>query len=157
MRQARVLVLLAAAGLAGCSRGPAPPAVLDTRTDACRFCRMSVSEQRFAAQLAAPGEEPLFFDDIGCLRDYLRREGELPRDTVAYVADHRTGAWLRAGAAVYTRISGETPMGSRIVAHESPQSRASDPDAVGGSPVPASDILSAGGTGPPGSETREVR
>ena len=157
MTRARVLALFAAAALAGCSRGPAPPAVLDTRTEACRFCRMTVSEHCFAAQLVAPGEEPVFFDDIGCLRDYLRREGELPGDTVAYVADHRTGIWVPARAAVYTRISGETPMGSHLVAHENPESRASDPAAGGGGPVPAFDILSTGGAPPPGPETTEVR
>jgi copper chaperone NosL len=118
---------------------------------------MSVSEQRFAAQLVARGEEPLFFDDIGCLRDHLRREGELPEDTVAYVADHRTGSWVPAAAAVYTRISGETPMGSHLIAHESARSRASDPAAGGGAPVPASDILGVGGAAPPDPETREVR
>ena len=38
---------------------------------ACR-CR----DTRFAAQLVAPGEEPVFFDDLGCLTHYRRRSGD---------------------------------------------------------------------------------
>jgi len=58
-----------ALALTACTRGPAHPGTLDTRNDACAHCRMAVSDPRFAAQLAAPGEEPRFFDDLGCLRD----------------------------------------------------------------------------------------
>ena len=52
LRAAAVLpfVLLAACG--GGTDGPAP---LDTKNDACAWCRMSVSDLRFAAQLTAPG------------------------------------------------------------------------------------------------------
>ena len=58
-----------------CRGGPARPAALDTRNDACSSCRMPVSNAKLAAQLAAPGEEPRFFDDIGCLRDFLAKAG----------------------------------------------------------------------------------
>ncbi len=97
---AAVLALLA------CQRGPPGPAKLDTRNDACAHCRMAVSAPRFAAQLVAPHEEPRFFDDLGCLRDWLKAHPERPRGTVAYVADHRTGAWVRAAAAAYARAPG---------------------------------------------------
>ncbi len=33
---------------------------------------MAVSSARFASQIVAPGEEPRFFDDLGCLAAYLR-------------------------------------------------------------------------------------
>ena len=85
------LAVAVVAMTAACSEGVARPAPLDRLNEACRSCRMAVSNQRFAAQIAAPGEEPLFFDDIGCLSSYVQANTALPHGAVAYVADHRTG------------------------------------------------------------------
>jgi copper chaperone NosL len=107
---------------------------------------MAVSDVRFAAQLAAPGEEARFFDDVGCLRDFLHEGGDLPPGTVAWVADHRTRAWVPAAAAVYTRVpSLQTPMGSHLVAHADTASRDADPDVAGGTPLGSSDVFSPAG------------
>jgi len=107
---------------------------------------MPVSDARLAAQIVAPGEEPGFFDDIGCLRDYLARSPARP-GSVAYVADHRTKGWTRAWAAVYTRSRLETPMGSHWIAHADAASRDADAAAAGGTPVTAREIF--GAAGPP--------
>ncbi|MEW6323078.1 MAG: nitrous oxide reductase accessory protein NosL [Acidobacteriota bacterium] len=120
----RTLVLLALT--VGCAAGPPPPAALDTANEACRHCRMMVSDVHFAAQIVAPGDEALFFDDVGCLREYLETQA-VPPDAVAYVADHRTGEWVRAADAVYTRATNlQTPMGSGLVAHRDEASRSAD-------------------------------
>jgi copper chaperone NosL len=109
---------------------------------------MAVSNAAFAAQLVAPGEEPRFFDDLGCLGGYLRA-GRAPANAVVFVADHRTKAWVRADRAVYTRVPGlETPMGSHVIAHADAASLAADPDARGGAPVPAAELLGAGALAP---------
>ncbi len=142
----RVAALLLAAAAAGCRRGPPPPAPLDTRNEACAHCRMAVSDARFAAQLVAPREEPRFFDDVGCLRDFLAARAARPAREVAYVADHRTKAWIRARSAVYARVPGlDTPMGSHLVAHADAASRAADPAAAGGTPLAAAEVFGAGG------------
>jgi copper chaperone NosL len=110
---------------------------------------MAVSDPRFAAQLVASGEEPRFFDDLGCLRDWLRAHPDRPRGARAFVADHRTKAWVPAAAALYTRVPGlETPMSSHLVAHESPASRDADADAAAGRPLTAAEVF--GSAGPPG-------
>ncbi len=115
----------------GCSSATQQPASVDTRNDACAHCRMTVSDVRFAGQIAAKGEEPRFFDDIGCLRDYLTRHA-LGEDAVAYVADHRTKAWVPRDKAVYVRNDRvSTPMGSHIIAFADPASRGADPDGSG--------------------------
>lgn len=137
-----------ALSLAACARGPAGPAPLDTRNDSCAFCRMVVSDARFAAQLVAPGEEPRFFDDLGCLRDHLGRRPRLPPGTVAYVADHRTRQWIRASRATFTRNQAvETPMSSHLLAHAGTASRDADLAAAGGAPVGPAEIF--GPQGPP--------
>ncbi|ABS24466.1 nitrous oxide reductase accessory protein NosL [Anaeromyxobacter sp. Fw109-5] len=142
MRNASAVLLVALS----CSRGPPAPAPLDTRNDACAQCRMAVSDPRFAAQLVAAREEPRFFDDIGCLRDFLRAHASLPDGAVAYVADHRTRAWVRAAAARYTRDDAlATPMSSHLVAHADDASRAADPEAARGVRITVAEVFGPGG------------
>jgi copper chaperone NosL len=155
MRSDRLLFRLVgalAALLPACRAGDPPPAALDTKNEACRFCRMPVSDPRLAAQLAAPGEEPALFDDIGCLRDFLKQSGERPNGAVAYVADHRTGAWIRAARATYSRCPAvETPMGSHLIAHADAASRDTDAGARGCAVESATAVF---GTGPPDGRKR---
>lgn len=143
----RWLAALALASSA-CARGSAEPAPVDTRNDGCASCRMAVSDARFAAQLAAPGEEPKFFDDVGCLARYLAGKPPLARGAVAFVADHRTREWVRASRAVFTRRESlATPMASHLVAHAGASSRDADPVATGGTPVSGAELF--GPEGPP--------
>lgn len=138
----------AAVLLAACASGPPQPVALDTRNTECAHCRMIVSDVHYAAQIVAPGEEPKFFDDVGCLRDYLKSGVTVPPDAVAYVADHRTGEWSVAADAVYTRIVGySTPMNSGLIAHANPSSREADPAAQRGDRVGIGDVF--GPAGPP--------
>ena len=152
-RRACIPFFALAAAILSCTGADAPPAPLDTRNEACRSCRMPVSDARLAAELAAPGEEPKFFDDIGCLREFLK-QGDPPRaGAVAYVADHRTGAWVRAASAAYSRCpSLETPMGSHLVAHAETASREQDPALRACVPVAAAEIF--GPEGPPDGKQR---
>jgi copper chaperone NosL len=149
VRAWRPAALVAACWAAlACSRGAPGPAPLDPRVETCARCRMAVSDPRFAAQLVAPAEVPRFFDDVGCLRDFLRDEGRLPRGAVAFVADHRTRAWIRADLAVYTLVPAlETPMSSHLVAHADAASRAVDPEARGGRALTPAEVF--GPSGPP--------
>ena len=143
LRAAAILVL---PGLVACG-GDVQPAPLDTRNEQCASCRMAVSTAVFASQLVAPGENPRFFDDLGCLADFLKA-GKAPSGAVAFVADHRTRAWVRADRAVYTRVPGlETPMGSRVIAHADAASRDADPDARGGTPVAPAELFGPIGMG----------
>jgi copper chaperone NosL len=128
------LMLLAVA----CGPGRLEPAPLDTANDTCAECRMTVSASRFASQIVAPGEEPRFFDDLGCLAAHLHDRDALPASIAVYVADHRTREWTPADAAVYTRVTSlETPMGSHVIAHASAASRDADPAARGEEAVDA--------------------
>ena len=136
------LALAAAALLSGCAKGPPPPVSVDTRNDACAWCRMAVSDVRFAAQLVAPAEEPRVFDELGCLRSYLSGDARIPAGAVAYVADHRTRSWIPAARAVYAEVPGlSTPMASGLVAHADEASRGMDPDAAGGRPRDIRDVF----------------
>jgi copper chaperone NosL len=133
MTAARVLLLTLLLGACACARG-LPEPVDPASSDSCAFCRMTVSDPRLAAQIVAVGEEPRFFDDIGCLVNWLK-DNRPPQEAIAFVGDHRTGRWALAAAAVYTRVAGlQTPMGSGLIAHADAASRDQDPAARGGTP-----------------------
>jgi copper chaperone NosL len=127
------LALAAAVAVtAACGQAALQPAELDTRNEQCRFCNMVVSTRVTASQVVAPGEEPRFFDDLGCLASWLK-DNQLPTDSAVFVADHRTGEWVPAASAVYSRVETvDTPMGSHLLAHASETSRTADQPAAGG-------------------------
>ncbi len=146
MRRNAFLVAGVIALSAACGRGPAKPAAVDTRNDSCSWCRMAVSDLRFAAQLVAPSEEPRFFDDIGCLATFLKAGGAPVKGQIAWVADHRTKEWIRASGAVYTKVAGlQTPMSSSLIAHADAASRDADPDARGGTPMTVAQVFGPNG------------
>jgi copper chaperone NosL len=146
VRACGTLAVFALVLLAACSRDPAAPVAVDTKNDRCGWCRMAVSDARFATQLVSPSEEPRTFDDIGCLATFLKSGGAPAKGQIAYVADHRTKAWVRAAAAVYTKKAGlETPMGSGLIAHVDAASRDGDPDAAGGASASMRDVFGPNG------------
>jgi hypothetical protein len=134
------LVLIACAMAAGCGGGRLTPADVTLGADACASCRMTLLSLRTAAQIAGPGGESIFFDDLTCLRRHLATAA-IPADAVVFVADHRTGGWVDARRAVYTRTGEQTPMGSGLVAHADAESRDADAVAVGGTAVSSEGML----------------
>ena len=133
--------LLAIAALAtACGSGPSAPVAIDLARDACHHCRMAIVSKATAAQIVAPGEDPLLFDDLGCLRDHLAN-AKPAIDAMVFVADHRTGQWVPAHRAVITQTAIETPMGSGLMAHADASSRDQDAAATGGSPASAERLV----------------
>ena len=140
-------LLWACVAVVSCGGEPAPEALVEGR-DVCASCRMPVSDLRFAAQITSLGDLPLFFDDPGCLGEFVRAGQLKQRAAVAWVADHRTGAWVRADRATYTRVPTlTTPMNHKLVAHTSVASRDSDRLVRGGHAVELLEIF--GPQGPP--------
>jgi copper chaperone NosL len=116
--------LLLVIGASACGR--VAPAALDTTNELCASCRMVVSNSRSASQIVAPYQEPIFFDDLGCLNQFLSGS-PLPKHARVFVADHRTGDWVDAASAVFSKIDGRAgAMGSSLVAHASMRSREED-------------------------------
>ena len=142
-RQIRVLWTLAGAALLTVScagSGRSGPIAIELGRDACSHCRMAIISRSTAAEILAPGEEPRLFDDLGCLGAFVASSPAGP-DAVVFVADHRTGTWIEARHAVFTKTSLQTPMGSGLVAHNDDTSRDQDPAARGGTPVSIGSVL----------------
>ena len=104
-------LVLAACAIA-CGGGPPPPVAIDPAHDACAECRMLISDVHFGAQIVAPGEEPRLFDDIGCLRAYLKGHAS-SREATAFVVDHLSGAWVPAGVSPSTSRATSRPRTSK--------------------------------------------
>lgn len=137
----RLAIAAVVAVAAACGRAAPQPAELDTRNEMCGFCNMVVSSRVFAAQVVAPGEEARFFDDLGCLGAWMK-EHPMAGDAAAFVADHRTGEWVPAASAVYSRVDTiDTPMGSHLVAHASVASRTADTAAAAGTVLSAAEAI----------------
>jgi hypothetical protein len=144
-RGIRLLAAILLGLAAACGGGAPSPSELDTRNEICRSCRMTISDRTLASQLAERGEETLFFDDLGCLREHLAKNPRRPGQ-VAYVADHATGAWIPASRAVFRRCASlETPMASHLIALTVTQGQG--PPTSGCTDVSPADIF--GAAGPP--------
>lgn len=77
-------ILLLAATAQACSAQPNPIAY---GKDACDHCRMTISDQRFAAELVNKNGKAFKFDDIVCLRDYLDAVGQTTADFSLVLVD----------------------------------------------------------------------
>jgi copper chaperone NosL len=111
-----LVLLLIASWLSGCGQPKLEPVEIAAE-DMCAFCRMAISEKRYAAEFLNQDGDAFKFDDIGCLASYLKaRQGRA--DVAAYfVADYDTRQWINAEQAYFVQ-SGEfkTPMSGGIVA-----------------------------------------
>lgn len=123
----RIVVLITLAVSLACS-GSYKPVDIESG-DMCSFCRMAISEKRFAAEIIAADESVLKFDDIGCMLRYRSDDAGKTKFAAVYVADSETKAWLRAEDAFFVRSTTvKTPMSSGIVAFSSAEK--AGPDAV---------------------------
>ena len=91
----------------GCSTGPTGPVEPVWGKQACSHCMMLLSEPAPSAQLLSADGTRRFFDDVGCLAEWLDRH---PHDAAAaWVRSADQHGWQRADAARF--VDGQrTPM-----------------------------------------------
>ncbi len=97
MRHWLLVPMLAAAACV--VRGPVD---IDTTTDVCARCRMSIDSLAHAAEIVTADGDVRKYDSLGCLLDDYReltRRGR--RLAGAWVVDHDTKRWLTASSAQY--------------------------------------------------------
>jgi len=122
---ARVLLVVCVLLLIGCGSAELHPVEL-LPDDLCAFCKMAISEKRFASELITQDGEALKFDDIGCLIRF-RKEGSHPEWLAAtfFVVDFETHEWLRSEEAYFVKSKQfKTPMDGNLVAFRAEASAA---------------------------------
>ena len=99
-----------------CATGPQP---IQFGKDNCSFCKMTIMDKRYGAELVSVKGKVFKFDDINCLV-LFDRQGEVPSTEVAgrYIIDYgHEGSLLEIENAVFLKSDGlKTPMASGIAA-----------------------------------------
>ena len=109
-----VVGVLLVATLTGCQGAPRE---LVAGTDACDFCRMTVSDVRFGAQLQSRTGRIHPFDAIECLASFYLDAEDRHDVRGAWVADYATTRMVPADSALFLRGSrARSPMGRSLVA-----------------------------------------
>ena len=102
--------------LTSCQQRAVEPVAIEAN-DMCSFCRMSISEKRYAAELIDSDGQPFKFDDIGCMANFIKQKKNNTSIEATFVMDFDRREWLEAEKASYVRSSEfKTPMNGGIVA-----------------------------------------
>jgi copper chaperone NosL len=95
------------------------PEAIQVGRDNCSFCKMTVSDNRFGAELVTKKGKIYKFDDMHCLVSFLHTENGVKKDKAAlYFTDFSNGhALINEGDAVFCKSDLlQTPMGGNIAA-----------------------------------------
>jgi copper chaperone NosL len=116
----RIVLVSLLAALVGCGGKPLEPEPVPLNQVTCARCGMVVSREADSAEWVARGEDPRFYDDIGCLAT-----DDLPsRDRSARFV-HVGSRWEEAETVFFARPAGaSTPMGYGVIAFASRQEAA---------------------------------
>jgi copper chaperone NosL len=116
-----IFILTGLLSLSSCSaQGPKP---IRLNKDACAYCKMTITDAQFAAQLITPKNRHYLFDDITCMLSY-QNENEEATNSQFYIADFcRPSAFVDAKAALYLESDSlRSPMGGNTAAFAEPDS-----------------------------------
>jgi copper chaperone NosL len=128
--------------VAACGRGPVPVRV---GQDACEYCRMTVSDARFAGEVVNEHGRASTFDSIECLASYTKGS-RIPAAHlwVANFADPT--AWIPAHDAAYLKSDRlPSPMGRHLAAFVSTEAAVAAQREMGGTVLSWNEVLAATG------------
>ncbi len=85
--------------------------------DMCAYCKMAISEKRYAAELIDSEGQAFKFDDIGCMVNFIKSRKNTTKVVAYFVMDFDERQWTKADDAYYVRSSEiTTPMNGGIIA-----------------------------------------
>jgi copper chaperone NosL len=101
--------------LLACSTGN--PRELQVGVDACEFCRMAISDDRFGGEVLLTTGRHHTFDSIECLAGFLAAQSDSTRIRGVWVSDFEQRRLVDAQSAVFVRGgSVRSPMGRDVIA-----------------------------------------
>lgn len=119
VRALQLVLALMGSVLASCSTEPVP---LVYGTDACHFCKMTLMDKKFGAELVTQKGKVYKFDDLRCLLSFYHADSE-PTDQYLHlmVVDYSDPGKLISGKDAYyvKSASIRSPMDGQLAAFES--------------------------------------
>lgn len=113
---AAITPLLLLLSLSGCSSGPQP---ISFGKDACHFCKMVISDQRFGAEVITDKNKIYKFDDAHCVVSFMK-SGTVPSTEIAsvYLVDFsKKGKLVKAEESFLLKAEQlRSPMGGNVAA-----------------------------------------
>lgn len=135
-----IILTCGIAMLASCQKTAIEPVAIEAN-EMCSFCRMSISEKRYAAESIDNDGQAFKFDDIGCLANFIKQKKNDGQVHASFVMDFDRREWLKAENAFYVRSSElKTPMNGGIVAFDDRSSAAAAAGKYHGSLVSFAEI-----------------
>ncbi len=98
------------------SCGNKGPQAINLNTDNCDYCKMTISDKRFACELITTKERIYKFDDVACMLAYKKENIEKTKDAGFYVSDYLSPNTLLAADKLHF-VEGEaigSPMGGNV-------------------------------------------
>jgi copper chaperone NosL len=100
--------------VSSCNAGPEP---LKTGIDQCTFCKMTISDNRFGAEVVTKKGRAYKFDDPHCLLSYLGKMDQKEVASVYFTKFDGDHSLIDAGKAYFLRSEQlQSPMGGNIAA-----------------------------------------
>jgi copper chaperone NosL len=108
--------------LSSCTAVPEP---IKTGIDNCYFCKMTISDVRFGAELVTKKGKVYKFDDVHCLLSYLKTQDTDPGNVKDYYLTNYAGAHQLINVNTALLLKSEalrSPMGGNVVAFDNKDS-----------------------------------
>jgi copper chaperone NosL len=110
-----ISIMAVATFMVSCNREPDySPRIINYERDICAQCLMGIADSLWAVQTINTQEDVLWFDDIGCLVEYMKTPNWQKFVNKAkvqfWVGNSENGGWIDAQKAYYN-FGKHTPMG----------------------------------------------
>ena len=120
--------------LSACSQKPDE---VHYRSDECAFCKMMITDSRFATQIVMDTGKSIKFDAIECMADYAEENKPELESAKMWVSDfNNPGNWIEVGNANFVKSEVvKSPMGESLLAFETEEERQKHLSEYPGKPI----------------------
>ncbi|MDX1671098.1 MAG: nitrous oxide reductase accessory protein NosL [Balneolaceae bacterium] len=120
--------------LASCSQQPEK---IHYGSDECEFCKMMITDNRFAAQLVTDKGKVYKFDAIECLADYINEQPGKAEGAKFWVSNFANpGEWVGVDQAHFVKSEEiQSPMGESLLAFCTVEQRRNHLSEFNGKPI----------------------
>ncbi len=142
-KKAKIATVIIAGGMLTLLACGAPgPRPLKVNEDMCAYCRMTITEAPFAAQLTTVQGRQYLFDDISCMAGYRNENGDLKYDKF-YVSDVcNSSVFINVEEATFLHSEDfRSPMGGNIGGFANQDSAALYQSKYNASPTTWADLI----------------